>query len=198
MTSHSQSKLISAETTESHLRDRMNAAREAFLNTDPDKGHYLGVSTVRDSVIWIRRGRADVLVDKQAAEDADQARKSQSLAESSDTTPTPLIDPAILTAVVTITPEDYWLTSCGMWKGPSTAAQHLWDVKPTCTGGKPEHPVFSADFPTVVENTKWFMEQIKTEGFHASQGLLVHSNNGSRPGLPKLKFRHVLFEVRGY
>lgn len=169
----------------------MTAARDAFQKASDT--HYLGVLTASDRLVWTRRGRADIIIDKNAADDAEQSRKLQSLNESDDTTipQAEPPDPAILTVVVTLTQDDYWLTSCGMWKGPTTAAPHLSDVKPTCTGGVPEHPVFAADFSTLLDNIKHLMEKVKTPGFKATQGILVHGNVGQ----PKIKFRHTLFEV---
>ncbi|KAM6490375.1 hypothetical protein JOM56_014139 [Amanita muscaria] len=85
--------------------------------------------------------------------------------------------------VVQISEDDFWLTSCGMYKGPSLMVPTLAKVKPTCVGVAPKHDVFTGDFKRASETIKNLMENAITKD---RKGILV-------PG-GKIKFRHVLFE----
>ena len=98
--------------------------------------------------------------------------------------------PAVLSAVVIIPSDDYWLTLCGMWKGPTEAARSFADVKPTCMGEAPKHEVFSDDFNVVIKNVGVLFEKAHMKGFKEFKGVIVKSSGESR-----LKFWHVLFDV---
>lgn len=167
------------------VTEKLQNAREALIA----KGLYLGSSGVLDAVTWERDGRADYLVTIEAAAAAATARKAHA-ADSEAPEPT-APEPAVLSAVVFIPSEDYWLTSCGMWKGPTEAARSFADVKPTCMGVAPQHEVFSGDFNVVMKNVGALFDRARTEGFKELKGVIVKSLAGEL----KLKFRHVLFDV---
>ena len=78
-----------------------------------------------------------------------------------------------------------------MWKGPTEAAKSFTDVKPTCMGQVPEHDIFADDFKTVLKNVTDIINMGCTEGFKERRGVLMDSKVN-----PRLKFRHILFEVR--
>ena len=52
---------------------------------------------------------------------------------NTETTPVPEYSPAVLSAVVHISDDDFWMTSCGNWNGPHHFCQRFSDVKLTCT-----------------------------------------------------------------
>jgi hypothetical protein len=176
--------MSSASTSTDFVTGKLQNAREALVA----KGLYLGSSGVLDAVTWERNGRADHLVTVEAAATAAATRKAY-VADPEAPEPTAPA-PAVLSAVVFVPSEDYWLTSCGMWKGPTEAARSFADVKPTCMGEAPEHEVFSGDFNVVIKNMGALFEKARTKGFKEIKGVIVKSGDKS-----KLKFRHVLFDV---
>lgn len=98
-------------------------------------------------------------------------------------------DPALLSVVVKITPEDYWLVSGGLWKGPTTACKAFEDMKLSCTGAAANHNVFKGDFPIALKNLEKLMELASTPGFKTPATVIKNH---------KIKFKHVLFTVRNY
>ena len=102
--------------------------------------------------------------------------------------PTPEYDLAILSAVVHISDDVFWMTSCGNWKGTSYYCPSFSDLKLTCTGKSPSETPFPTYFPTVVANLP------------ALADLLIKFTNKKGPFVKwpsdhKIKFRHVHFEV---
>lgn len=173
------------------LAEKLRNAREALIS----KSIYLGTRGAAAGLKWQRTGRAgreDLLVTAETAAAVDEAQAAHDA--HPENTPSPDISPAILSAVVLITEDDFWMTSCGMWKGPTQATPTFADVKPTCTGAAPPHEVFAADFPITCENITAIMEMGRTAGFTEVKGIKVNAIGGA----PKLKFRHVLFEVHLY
>lgn len=170
------------------LSEKLQNARDALMSDDV-KGIYLGSLGALEKLTWERCGRADRVV---TAETAALVREQHKAHASDPDAPVPSPpDAAILSAVIFIPEEDYWLTSCGMWKEPTIMAETFADVKPTCTGGTLEHPVFSGDFKKVLENVAGLIEKGRTQGVKAAKGVLVKSSTG----LERIKFCHVLFEV---
>ena len=177
--------MSSTSAAEGFLAEKLQNVRDALLK----KGLYLGTPHVSEKLVWDRDGNADRLVTAEAAAAASDALKTHASDPSAERPTVP--EPAVLSAVVFIPKEDYWLTACGMWKGPTEATRTFADVKPTCTGQAPEHAVFADDFDVVLKNLDALMQKEKTDGFKAMKGLLINSMNGNR----KIKFRHILFEV---
>ena len=156
-TSNSDSTLSSASA--GYLAEKLQNACQALIT----KGLYLGVSDLTGKLVWDRDGRAEHLVTVEAAE---AAAASHKVYASDPDAPEPVApEAAILSAVVKISEEDYWLTSCGMWKGPTEAAKSFADVKPTCMGQVPEHDIFADDFKTVLKNVTDIINMGRTEGF---------------------------------
>ncbi|KAF7984151.1 hypothetical protein HWV62_16808 [Athelia sp. TMB] len=166
------------------LAEKLRNARDALIA----RGSYLGVTGVADGYRWERVGRTNKLVTAAAATAHREAQIEY--AANPDSNPVPEISPAVLSAVVLITEDDFYMTSCGMWNGPTTAARTFADVKPTCTGAQPDHAVFANDFPAVCENITALMEKARTPGFKDVKGVKVNTGGS---GI-KIKFRHVLFE----
>ncbi|KAM6499889.1 hypothetical protein JOM56_005397 [Amanita muscaria] len=171
--------------SEGYLTEKLQNAREALLSD----GYYLGTLEEKwsDKLTWVRIGKAERLVTVEEDAIASAAYKSFEESDQLGKTPTPP-EPVMLSAVIRVSEEDYWLTSCGMWRGTSPVAQTLADVKPTCVGVAPAHAVFAGDFRFVLDNLASLMDMSRT--YDRRKGVLIEGAN------PRVKFRHVLFEVR--
>ncbi|KIL68346.1 hypothetical protein M378DRAFT_21881 [Amanita muscaria Koide BX008] len=170
-----------------YMREKLENARQALINSK----FYLGVPTaeLQPKLTWDRVGRVDHVVSVEAAEAAEVAFNAfyQANSDLDERKVAPVAaEPAILSAVVKISEEDYWLTSCGMWREPSPITPTLADVKPTCVGVVPPHAVFANDFRNVLNNVKMLMNMEGTRGMAQRKGVLVKNH--------QLRFRHVLFE----
>ncbi|KIL55635.1 hypothetical protein M378DRAFT_182185 [Amanita muscaria Koide BX008] len=175
----------SQSATEGYLTEKLQNAREALIIGK----YYLGTpeESWADKLTWKRIGKAGRLVTVEDDAVASAAYKSFEESDQRGKPPNPP-DPVILSAVVRVSDEDYWLTSCGMWNGLSPVARTLADVKPTCVGIAPGHSVFAEDFRFVLDNVERLMEMSRV--YERRKGVLITGAN------PRIKFRHVLFEVR--
>jgi hypothetical protein len=97
-----------------------------------------------------------------------------------DSTPT-LPEMDILSIIVVISSEDFWMTPDAGWKGVTKVSKSFADVNPLCTGKKPTFEGLSKDFDTAIQNLKWLQDQIMTHGFHTKNGLVRN------PALPWIK-----------
>ena len=171
------------------LRTKFDGIREGLLTSHFYLGHQ---NFETDQVIWRRIGIDNCLVTKESADAVDAAHAvaaptaETTLGELS--TPTPEYDLAVLSAVVHISDDDFWVTSCGNWKGASQYCPKFSDLKLTCTGKSPSETPFREDFPTVVTNLTALTDL--SAKFTNKKGLFVE-----QPSDHKIKFRHVLFEV---
>ena len=142
-------------------------------------------------MIWRRIGTDDCLVTKESADAVDAAHAASAATETApgeDSIPTPEYDLAVLSAVVHISDDDFWMSSCGNWKGASQYCPKFSDLKLTCTGKSPLEIPFREDFPTVLTNLTSVVNL--SAKFTEKKGLFVE-----RPPDRKIKFRHILFEV---
>ncbi|KAM6492481.1 hypothetical protein JOM56_012205 [Amanita muscaria] len=148
-----------------YLTEILQNAKQALLAS----GYYLGTPEEKwaEKVTWRRVGKAERLVTIEADATAAAAYKVFEESGQEGKAPSPP-EPAMLSAVVHVSEDNYWLTSCGMWRGSSAVAQSLADVKPTCVGVAPAHTVFTEDFRF---------------------GVIIGGANR------RIKFRHVLFEA---
>jgi hypothetical protein len=121
-----------------------------------------------------------------AFEDAAKA----SAADPSAPAPSPP-ELATLSAIVYISDENFWFTSCAKWRGPTTVSPSFANIKPSFTGQAPADDPVRADFPEVISNIKGLMAMASTPGFTTKRGVLVGAAND-----PMLKIRHQVFEVR--
>ncbi|KAI6006908.1 hypothetical protein EDD15DRAFT_2394204 [Pisolithus albus] len=115
-------------------------------------GYYLGDDDVVHNVRWIKQGRCDFL----AMNDDDAQRQT-----------------AVLSAIVLISSNDYWLTSDGGYRRGSSITSRLCDVKPSCTITEPPTPAVSNDFAN-------------------GRGFFFYDNSTTNPS--RFKVRHKLFE----
>lgn len=172
-------------------RAKLDAAREKLL----DGGLYLGDTKLKhEVVVWKRVGNDDCLVTKESADLVDEfhtagAAAAQENAEDLETTiPEPNLSPAIFSMAIHITSDDFWMTPCGNWKGPTSFCEKFSDMKLSCTGISPLDPPFSDDYTIALKNLLKLTEECAK--FKSKRGLFWE-RNGER----KIKFRHVLFEV---
>ena len=164
----------------------LDTLRDALLSA----GLYLGDENFEiDQVKWRRIGADNCLVTKKSADAVDAAYTALNVTPEEDT-PIPEYDQAVLSAVVHISDDDFWMASCGHWRGPRPFCLKFSDVKLTCTGKSPLGTPFSRDFPNVLANLTAVTNL--SARFLNKKGLFVESE---RPPERKIKFRHVLFEV---
>jgi len=170
-----------------HQHAKLDAAREKLL----DGGLYLGDPGLKhELVVWRRVGNDNCLVTKESTDAVDTVHAaSESVeADSGIPHPGPSLSPAILSIVIHITSDDFWMTPCGNWKGPTSFCEKMSDMKLSCTGKSPLDPPFSNDYTTALKNLSKLTDV--TAKFKTKRGLFWE-RNGER----KIKFRHVLFEV---
>ena len=146
-------------------------------------GTYLADPDVRAKVEWIQDGKVHKLVTKNMSVDSGVADSDN---KSAPTSP----KMAILSVIVVVSGEDFWMMPDAGWRGATKVSKSLADVKPSCTVERPLLEILSEDFDAAIGNLKWLQDQTATHGFHVKKGLLV-----GHPGLPRIKIRHVLFEV---
>ena len=100
-------------------------------------------------------------------------------------------EPAMLSAIVVLTREDFWLSSDGDWEEPTSKAPTLADVKITCTGAALPHEDLSTEFATVIDNIDELIKRAHTTSY-----VMEHFRVLSAMTLdPKVMFRHRIFEV---
>ncbi|KAM6490060.1 hypothetical protein JOM56_014472 [Amanita muscaria] len=159
---------MSSSASEGYLTEKLGNARQALLAS----GYYLGTPEPRweDKVTWKRIGKAERLVSVEDDVIATAAYKAFEESDQLGKAPNPP-DPVMLSAVVHVSEEDYWLTSCGMWRGDSPVARTLADVKPTCVGVAPVHAVFAEDFRLVLENVNNLMEM--SRAYDRRKGVII-------------------------
>jgi len=167
-----------------------------------DCGYYLGDASVRQNVVWKRIGRSTLLVTKESAQAHEKAsinanvKGKQTDAEGGSQAACvepgviPDLEPAMLYAVVTIGPDDCFLTPCGNWKGPTATMQRFEDVKLSFRGDAPTDNVFGKDFQAMTNNAKSIMQQIAVPNT-INKGFVVVGKSVTE----SLRFRHVIFEV---
>ena len=129
-------------------KERMQNTHEALVTGSV----YLGEPGVAHNVTWVHVGRADQLVTNETATEYKSSGNLSAIDPESSTLTNP--NATIISAVVLISEEDYWLTVDANWKGPSMVAPNLSDAKASCTGQAPDNEAFVPDFPTVINNIK--------------------------------------------
>jgi hypothetical protein len=174
-------------------------ARESLMQSNTS--FYLGdaAKSFNGKVVWKRIGRGYRLVTKDSATAVDKAHEARAAAEasgensnnlSSDNNVEPLLEPAILSAIVFIDYDDCWLTPCGHWKGPNKITKKFEDLKMSFHGKSPSKDFLSQDFSTVFKNAKKLMEEIALDN-STTVGFLTVSKSGG----DAIRFRHTVFEV---
>ncbi|KAG5634481.1 hypothetical protein H0H81_001803 [Sphagnurus paluster] len=157
------------------LQNRFSVTRENLIAERLYISDVAFRDTIKEKLTWARVRHEETLVTKASLEALQAAQKAAQETDVEGSTPPhiPPLDVVNLSIVVEITTEDFWMTSCGLWKGPNRGCNAFSDMKLTCTGAKPTHAVFSPDYPTAIGNLKYLMDIAATEGFNNKKGLLA-------------------------
>ena len=139
---------------------------------------YLGGQKLLDKVIWICDGRADHLVVKGQNEQEGAMEPSQ-------------CELAMLSAIVRVDRNDFWLTSDAGYSKPSTVWSNLVDVKPSCVVCAPDLQPVKSDYAQVVANLQELQNQMTTPGYQLGKGFYLPAQGDTR----RFKLHHALFEV---
>ncbi|KAG1858505.1 hypothetical protein F4604DRAFT_1684915 [Suillus subluteus] len=145
-----------------------------------DSGLYLGHSAFRDNIRWCRMGKADRLV----------VQNTLYVSGTNDPASESALELAIISAVMQISSNDFYLTADTGYKGPSTICLEYSSIKPSCTNEQLDIKPFKADFDVVKNNLRWLQDVATTDGFILKHGLVPPYTDGFRS-----KVRHVLFEL---
>lgn len=100
-------------------------------------GFYLTDSLTLDHVCWTVDGRKTVLFEMPKDSSTDFK-----------------MEPAVLSAIVILSEQGYFLTSDGNWCGPSEITPHLFDAKGSCIGMAPHVNPFCDDLSSLLEHTR--------------------------------------------
>jgi hypothetical protein len=172
------------------LPTKLRKVRERLV----DSGTYLGSTSIRKNITWARFGKAQKAVFAfSSATEANSITSScasspSDPAETDDSTAVPEV--TVLSIVVQIGQDDFYLTSDGGYHGPSKFIKSLAHVKPSCSGGVPEAEPFSGDYTTSMDNLRWLLGEATTPGFKEKRGVMIGPGNAAR-----IKVRHLLFKV---
>ncbi|KAI5995129.1 hypothetical protein EDD15DRAFT_2195752 [Pisolithus albus] len=161
-------------------------------------GLYLGESGAASTLQWVREGRGHVLSHipvpptNVSATTSDEEQEEQApppnVASHSDIGECP--EPAVLTAIVRIDRDDFWLMSDGGYQGPGSVWKDILDVKPSCALTKPGLDPLNSDFATVLSMLRLLTQNCVTPGYGLGKSLFGSDNlNPTR-----FKLRHKLFE----
>ena len=156
-----------------------------------DMGLYLGDRLLWNNVHWVRDGWADRLAIKVTEPKGSEDGKEALPALPSPPPDNGSFDFALISAVVEIDTNDYWLTVDANYHGPSDIWPDYAIIKPSCICQMPDVVPFMADWGDVTDNLHWLQEDVATPTFKAKQGLFTMA----RATGPRFKMHHVLFEV---
>lgn len=163
-------------------------------------GSYLGDPSICSNFQWLREGRGHILV--HVPEPASEVIPNPSAPTSvddnaevdSDLKPdVPLSqpnEPAILSAIVRIDRDDFWLMADGGYLGPNNVCKDILDVKPSCALSNPGLEPVMSDFPLVLQTLQQFTQRCVTPSFSSGKSFFSVDQNGAR----RFKLRHILFE----
>ena len=180
---HSPSEVPAAPTTQHDaLPLRVQSTRDDLIDTIG----YLGDPNTADDYQWMRTGRFTSLYTKADAETMKQAMSNRATRQTKN-----YPSPVMLTAIVRISSEDFWLNSCGMWKKPVPAARSFSDVKLSCVCDAPPHPTLINDYDAVIANLRRIISNGATTGTDDNRGVLVQDVFGGE----RIKLKHKLFDL---
>ena len=179
--------LSSSQPSLPSLPSRLSTIHQRLL----ESGLYLGDRSVREKVAWAQDGKSHKLVIKSSIPSAEALAMDND--SDSDGSPNSALvpEPATLSAVVLLSDQDFWMVADAGYRGPGKFNREFADVKPSCSGGIPDVDPFKSDFAEVTANVHWLMDSIATRGFKQKKGFVTGPADA-----PRLKVRHILFEVR--
>ncbi|KAF8546827.1 hypothetical protein OG21DRAFT_1490782 [Imleria badia] len=134
-------------------------------------GFYLTDSSTLNHVCWAVDGKKTVLFE----EPNDPSSKTN-------------MQPAVLSAIVVLSKQGFFLTRDANWRGPSEIIPHLHDVKASCLGVAARVNPFRDDFSALLVHAR----TLQASAASHEEALLVgfvHDNS--------IKFQHVLFQWAG-
>ncbi|KAI5982870.1 hypothetical protein EDD15DRAFT_2377090 [Pisolithus albus] len=97
---------------------------------------------------------------------------------------------AVLSAIVRIDREDFWLVSDGGYQGPGNVWKDILDVKLSCALTKPSLEPINSDFAVVLNALRLLTQKCVTPGYTLGKSLF--GNENSNP--TRFKLRHKLLE----
>ncbi|KAI6025248.1 hypothetical protein PISMIDRAFT_11508 [Pisolithus microcarpus 441] len=162
---------------------------------------YLGDGSLAENLQWVHEGCGHILVyePKRECEGASapheptvQDEKSTCPShQSSDPTFAAPPEAAVLSAIVRIDRDHFWLTSDGGYLGPNAICKEILDVKPSCAMGNPGMEPAQSDFPTVLQILWELTQRCVTAGYSAGPSCFTTEKNSPTC----FKLRHRLFEA---
>jgi hypothetical protein len=152
-------------------------------------GYYIGDPTFPyANYVWLRCGRESRLVCRH------DAKVYIDSIQRNDATPYP--EHAPLSMIGHIPGDQYFLTSCGMWKGAKEQAPNIpfVDVKPSCLlAAPPGESGTRDDFMRGLQVLQRFSDSAQRCNDIETRGLFRLGQFGEK----RLRLRHVLFEAKG-
>lgn len=101
-----------------------------------------------------------------------------------------LPEAVVLSAVVCINEEEFYMAPEGNYQGPGQFFQSLAKIKLSCSCKAPDAEPFKDDYVTVAKNLHSLINAALTPGFKNKRGFITGTNQ-----LTRFKIRHTLFEV---
>lgn len=182
-------------TTSPSPASRLVNARNRLMGS----GCYLGDTTITANFEWVREGRGHVLVcvpptqndDPPTATGHDTSVDDKDV-DSGTSPAAPLTPPlcAVLSAIVRVDQEDFWLTPDGGYQGPNGVWKEFLDVKPSCALANPGVEPVMSDFPVTLHMLQSFTQRCVTPGFSSGKSFFSSDEHGPT----RFKLRHNLFE----
>ncbi|KAI5995060.1 hypothetical protein EDD15DRAFT_2365969 [Pisolithus albus] len=97
--------------------------------------------------------------------------------------------PALLTAIVRIDRDHFWLTADGGYLGPNAICKEILDIKPSCAFTDLGVDPVQADFPTVLDTLRILTQQCLTPGYSTATSFFTTD----KKVVTGFKLRHWLF-----
>ncbi|KAF9236936.1 hypothetical protein BU15DRAFT_63552 [Melanogaster broomeanus] len=155
-----------------------------------DLGLYLSDKAVIKNVHWVRKGRADRLAIKPAAPLDPNLDTATGSAKYLSRPPDDPIELALLSAIVQLCSQDFWITSDGGYRIPSKIWQQLANVKLSCMAKEPDMQPVREDFKTVIGNLGQLQQMISMPGYQPGKGFILPGGISGKC----IKVQHALFE----
>ncbi|KIK19874.1 hypothetical protein PISMIDRAFT_13357 [Pisolithus microcarpus 441] len=99
-------------------------------------------------------------------------------------------EPAILSMIVRIDHNNFWLMADGGYLGPNNVCKDILDVKPSCALLNPGLEPMMSDFPLVLQTLQQSTQCCVTPGFSSGKSFFSVDQNGAQ----HFKLHHILFE----
>jgi len=153
---------------------------------------YLGSPVVRSYTEWKMFGNGKQLAKAFKEPVSSQDSTTQSNASSATSPSQPSInnlmeqEPVILVLVAHVSTQSYFFTTDGCFKQPVVKME---TIKPSCLLEKPEFPILTDNFTSVIDNITWLENLAATRGYE-KQGIVK-----TEAGVNRICLWHILFAV---